>query len=74
VGPGLAGADLGGQGATGLGHLPDWQLVAAGEAVLDVQPKLAARVRFDKITPLDQPGSCWSHRHRPALISMPDTS
>ena len=28
----------------------------------------------DKITPLDQPGSCWSHRQRPALISTPDTS
>ena len=27
----------------------------------------------DKITPVDQPGSCWSHRHRPALISTPDT-
>ena len=27
----------------------------------------------DKITPVDQPGSCWSHRHRPALISTPGT-
>jgi hypothetical protein len=27
----------------------------------------------EKITPVDQPGSCWSHRHRPALISTPDT-
>ena len=26
-----------------------------------------------KITPVDQPGSCWSHRQRPALISTPDT-
>jgi transposase len=34
------------EGAGGLGHLLDWQLVAAGERVLDVQPKLAARVRL----------------------------
>ena len=27
----------------------------------------------EKITPVDQPGSCWSHRHRPAFISTPDT-
>ena len=26
----------------------------------------------EKITPVDQPGSCWSHRQRPALISTPD--
>jgi transposase len=34
------------QGAGGLGHLLAQQLVAAGELVLDVQPKLAARVRL----------------------------
>jgi len=34
------------EGATGLGHLLAQQLVAAGEVVLDVQPKLAARVRL----------------------------
>jgi hypothetical protein len=28
----------------------------------------------DKITPVDQPGNCWSHRQRPALVSTPDTS
>ena len=33
-------------GRRGLGHLLDWQLVAAGEQVLDVQPKLGARVRL----------------------------
>src|SRR6266581_3472720 len=33
-------------GAGGLGHLLARQLVAAGERVLDVQPKLAARVRL----------------------------
>ena len=34
------------EGAGGLGHLPDWQLLSAGERVLDVQPKLGARVRL----------------------------
>ena len=34
------------QGAAGLGHLLAQQLVAAGEQVLDVPPKLAARVRL----------------------------
>ncbi len=34
------------QGAGGLGHLLAQQLLAAGERVLDVQPKLAARVRL----------------------------
>ena len=33
-------------GAGGLGHLLAQELVAAGELVLDVQPKLAARVRL----------------------------
>jgi hypothetical protein len=42
---GLAGADLGGGGRAGLGRLGQ-QRVAAGERVLDVQPKLAARVRL----------------------------
>jgi hypothetical protein len=31
------------EGAGGMGHLLDWQLLAAGERVLDVQPKLGAR-------------------------------
>jgi transposase len=34
------------EGAGGLGHLLAQQLVAIGERVLDVQPKLAARVRL----------------------------
>ena len=34
------------ENATGLGYLLAQQLVAAGEQVLDVQPKLAARVRL----------------------------
>ena len=34
------------EGAGGLGRLLDWQLVSAGERVLDVPPKLGARVRL----------------------------
>jgi len=34
------------EGAGGLGHVLAQQLVAAGERVLDVQPKLGARVRL----------------------------
>ena len=34
------------EGAAGLGHLLARQLVAAGERVLDVQPRLGARVRL----------------------------
>ena len=34
------------EGARGLGHLLAQQLLAAGEQVLDVQPKLGARVRL----------------------------
>jgi transposase len=34
------------EGAGGVGHLLAQQLVAAGERVLDVPPKLAARVRL----------------------------
>ena len=34
------------EGAAGLGNLLAQQLVAAGERVLDVPPKLAARVRM----------------------------
>ena len=34
------------EGADGVGHLLAQQLLAAGERVLDVQPKLAARVRL----------------------------
>lgn len=32
-------------GAGGLGHLLDWELVAAGEQVPGIQPKLGSRVR-----------------------------
>ena len=34
------------EGASGLGHLLAQQLAVAGERVLDVQPKLGARVRL----------------------------
>src|SRR5216683_3679710 len=34
------------EGAGGLGHVLAQQLLAAGEHVLDVQPKLGARVRL----------------------------
>src|SRR5215471_6541601 len=34
------------EGASGLGHMLAQQLIAAGERVLDVQPKLGARVRL----------------------------
>ncbi len=34
------------EGARGVGHMLAQQLVAAGERVLDVQPKLGARVRL----------------------------
>ena len=61
------------EGAGGLGHLLSQQLVAAGEHVLDVPPKLASRVRLlgsgrtDKNDPNDarsvavaalRPGAC----------------
>jgi len=45
-GRGLAAADLGGRGRPGHGYLLAQQLVTAGERVLDVQPKLGARVRL----------------------------
>src|ERR1700722_20753089 len=37
-------------------------------------PRRRAIQGSDKISPVDQPGSCWSHRQRPALVSAPDTS
>src|ERR1017187_1641654 len=64
------------EGAGGLGHLLAQQLVAAGERVLDVQPKLGARVRLlgtgatNKNDPNDARSvalavlKVWSKRHR----------
>ena len=51
------------------------RLPAAGRSRDDRHlPRRRAIQGSDKITPVDQPGSCWSHRQRPALISTPDTS
>ncbi len=58
-GRGVAGADLGGRGRRGLGHLLARQQLSAGERVPDAQPKLGARVRVlasrnvDKNDPYD---------------------
>jgi len=48
VGGGVAGAERTWaiEGAGGLGHLLAQQLLAAGERVVDMQPKLGARVRL----------------------------
>src|SRR5213594_37584 len=46
LGGGLAGADLGCRGVGGLEDLLAQQLLTAGEQVLDVPPKLAARMRL----------------------------
>ncbi len=46
MGAGLARAGLAVEGAGGTGHLLAQQLLAAGERVLDVPPRLAARVRL----------------------------
>lgn len=46
MGGSLAGADLGRRRRRGLGYLLAQQLLAAGEQVLDVQPRLGARVRL----------------------------
>ena len=46
VGPGWPERTWAVENATGLGHLITQQLLAAGEAVLDVPPKLAAKARL----------------------------
>ena len=51
------------------------RLPAAGRCRDDRHfPRRRAIQGSDKITPVDQPGSCWSHRQRPALVSTPETS
>ena len=47
-------------------------LPASAEMIVTF-PRRCAIQGSDKITPGDQPGSCWSYRQRPALISRPDT-
>jgi hypothetical protein len=57
------------EGAGGLGHLLAQQLVAAGERVLDVQPKLGARVWHRvmlPVTTMSLPG--WSFSTRTASM------
>ncbi len=46
MGGGLAGTHLGGGRRGRAGHLLAQQLLAAGEQVLDIQPKLGSRVRL----------------------------
>ena len=50
------------EGAGGLGHLLAQQLVGAGERVLDMPPKLAARVRLLATgdTNKNDPNDAWS--------------
>jgi hypothetical protein len=51
------------------------RLPAAGRSRDDRHPPRRRTIQgSDKIAPVDQPGNCWSHRHRPALISASDTS
>ena len=52
------------EGAGGLGHLLAQELVAAGERVLDVQPKLAAGA-VNKNDPNDDPARPGRVRRRP---------
>jgi transposase len=56
------------EGAGGLGHLLAQQLVAVGELVLDVQPKLASRVRLLQAGDVNKNDPAvlkvWSKRHR----------
>jgi D-arabinose 1-dehydrogenase-like Zn-dependent alcohol dehydrogenase len=60
------------EGAGGLGHLLAQELVAAGERVLDVQPKLAARVRLLAAGAVNKndPGDARPGRHRGAALPV----
>ena len=62
------------EGAAGLGHLLAQQLLAAGEQVVDVQPKLGARVRLLAAGAVDKndPNDAWPSprcAHRPGARS-----
>jgi hypothetical protein len=65
------------EGAGGLGHLLAQQLLGAGEQVLDVQPKLGARVRLladsavKQERPLTTPARSRRCAHRPGVPSRP---
>jgi hypothetical protein len=52
------------EGAGGLGHLLAQQLLAAGEQVLDVQPKLGARVRLPRAAVTIRHAGRHSHHSR----------
>ena len=41
--------------------------------IVDLPRRRSIQNGEEKITPINQPGSRWSHRRRPALISMADT-
>src|SRR5438552_14499052 len=61
------------EGARGLGGLLAQQLVAAGERVLDVQPKLAARVRLlatERLVMALSLGAECDRRVRPGSMSL----
>jgi putative membrane protein len=55
------------EGARGLGHLLAQQLLAAGERVVDVQPKLGARVRL--LTRLRRRGDRWPANRTACLVA-----
>ena len=55
------------EGAGGLGHLLAQQLVAAGEQVLDVQPKLGAQVRKARLCCPLMPDEAFSKVRRSVL-------
>ena len=61
------------EGAGGLGYLLAQQLVAAGERVLDVQPKLGARVRLlaTGATNKNDPNDARSVADRGAALGAP---
>src|SRR5262245_59185296 len=61
------------EGAAGLGHLLAQQLLAAGERVLDVAPKLGARVRLlgGRGGEQERPGRCPAGGGRGAALGLP---
>ena len=64
------------EGAGGLGYLLAQQLAAAGESVLDIQPKLGARVRLLARGGDEQqrPQRRLAGRHRGAALAGPPRS
>jgi transposase len=62
------------EGAGGLGHVLAQQLVAAGEQVIDVQPKLGARVRLLSSGTSNKNDENDARRGRAALARLPPGS